>query len=139
MYLKVQKLSKEAIIPGRGTEDSAGLDMFITETTTLAPGETKKVKTGIAMEIPKGMYGMIRPRSSAFKRGIHTQGTIDADYRGEVHLVIVNLSTVAVTLEAGKAYGQIIIMKYEPLIIDEVQGLSDTKRGVGGYGSTGNT
>jgi dUTP pyrophosphatase len=138
MYLKVQKLSKEAVIPSRGTEDSAGLDMFITETVLLAPGETKKVKTGIAMEIPRGMYGMIRPRSSAFKRGIHTQGTIDADYRGEVHLVIVNLSTVAVTLEAGKAYGQIIIMKYEPLIIDEVQGLSDTKRGTGGYGSTGN-
>lgn len=138
MLLKIKRLSEEAVIPTRGTEDSAGLDMFVTESYLLKPGETKLFKTGIAMEIPKGMYGMLRPRSSAFKRGLHTQGTIDADYRGEVHLVIVNLGSMAQHIEAGKAIGQLILMKFERVAVDEVQQLSETKRGTGGYGSTGN-
>lgn len=137
--LKIKLLTKEAKLPQRGTEDSAGLDLFITESVTLAPNETKKVKTGVAMEIPKGMYGMIRPRSSTFLKGIHTQGTIDADYRGEVHLVIVNLSPNAVVLQAGSAVGQLILMKFEKMPVEEVMDLSETKRGTGGYGSTGNT
>jgi dUTP pyrophosphatase len=138
MILKIKRLTKEAILPSRGTEDSAGLDMCVTEPVTLVPGETKLCKTGIAMEIPQGMYGMIRPRSSTFKKGIHTQGVIDADYRGEVHLVLVNLSRNAVTIPPGTAVGQIIIQKFERLAVEEVVDLSDTKRGTGGYGSTGN-
>lgn len=137
--LKVKLLTKEAVLPVRGTEDSAGLDMCITETVVLAPGETRKVKTGLAMEIPKGMYGMIRPRSSSFLKGLHTQGTIDADYRGEVHLVLVNLSPVAITVEKGKAVGQLILMKFEKEPVVQVVDLSETKRGEGGYGSTGNS
>lgn len=138
MLLKIKRLTEDAIIPTRGSEDSAGLDMFVTESYVLKPGETKLFKTGIAMEIPQGMYGMIRPRSSAFKRGLHTQGTIDADYRGEVHLVIVNLSKDAQPVKAGTAVGQIIIMKFEQLMVLETYELSKTKRGTGGYGSTGN-
>lgn len=136
---EAEALNKEALLLRRGTDQAAGMDMFVTESAILAPGETKLFKTGIALEIPTGCFGLIHTRSSAYKRGIHTAGVIDSDYRGEVHLVVTNLGRQAQHIEAGKAYGQMILLEYQKLILVEAKDLQETKRGQGGYGSTGHS
>lgn len=137
--LRVKLLTPEAKMPARATLDSAGYDLFLTEGAVLPAGATRRFSTGVALALPAGHVGLIRPRSSAFKRGLMINGSLDADYRGEVGVVIHNGSPDPVIIEAGACYGQLIIVAYEACIVFKVDSLDETERGSGGFGSTGNT
>ncbi|UJH69006.1 dUTP diphosphatase [Allomuricauda sp. SCSIO 65647] len=130
-------------LPHYETEASAGMDLRanITETITLQPLERAIVKTGLFVELPVGYEAQVRPRSGlAAKKGItvlNAPGTIDADYRGEVGVILVNLSNEAFTIENGERIAQLVIAKHERAEWVEVEKLSTTERGSGGFGSTG--
>lgn len=132
-------------MPKYATPLSAGVDLHanISEPISLAPLERKLISTGIFMALPEGTEAQIRPRSGlAYKEGItvlNTPGTIDADYRGEVKVLLVNLSSDSVSINDGDRIAQMIIAKYEKVDFVEVESLSDTLRGEGGFGSTGKT
>ncbi len=141
--LKVKKLNPEAKLPTKGTEYAAGFDLFLLETVNIHPEEHLKLHTGIAVEIPPGKCGIIRPRSSAFKRGLLTIGTIDSDYRGEVFLAVQNLHAKGCyehqQLIKHSSIAQLIIVDHNSAIkLEEVNELSETTRGTSGFGSTGN-
>ncbi len=143
MKVNVKKLSPEAILPTYGTEYAAGADLYaLTEgTVELAPNETKLIKTGIAMEIPKGYVGLIYARSGlACKRGLapaNKVGVIDADYRGEIMVALHNHSSAVASIENGERIAQMVIAPFITADYNEVEELSDTDRGAGGFGSTG--
>lgn len=137
--LRVKRLDSCAVLPKRGNPYAAGLDLFLLYAETLKPGETRLLRTGIAMEIPTGFYGDVMPRSSAFKKGLIIQGTVDSDYRGEVFVMVTNVSGVERSFNAYTALAQIIVKRYENLPVLRVSELSTTERGDGGFGSTGNT
>ena len=130
-------------LPNYETEASAGMDLRAnnSETITLKPMERKLVKTGLFMELPKGYEGQVRPRSGlALKKGItllNSPGTIDADYRGEIGVILVNLSTEDFKIEKGERIAQLVVAKHERVAWQEVQELEETTRGAGGFGSTG--
>ena len=132
-------------LPSYETEDAAGMDLRaavpINEPLTINPGERALVATGLVMEIPKGYEGQIRPRSGlAFKNGItclNTPGTIDADYRGEIMVLLVNHSDIAFSVERGMRIAQMVIAPVTQVKIVEASLASDTERGAGGFGSTG--
>lgn len=130
-------------IPNYETEASAGMDLraFIDESITLQPLERTIVKTGLFIELPIGYEAQVRPRSGlAAKKGItvlNAPGTIDADYRGEVGVILVNLSNESFTIENGERIAQMVIAKHERAEWIEVETLSETSRGEGGFGSTG--
>lgn len=130
-------------IPNYETEASAGMDLraFIDESITLQPLERTIVKTGLFIELPIGYEAQVRPRSGlAAKKGItvlNAPGTIDADYRGEVGVILVNLSNEPFTVENGERIAQMVIAKHERAEWIEVETLSETSRGEGGFGSTG--
>jgi len=125
------------------TELSAGMDLYanIDEPITLNPLERTLVKTGLFISLPKGYEAQIRPRSGlAFKNGItvlNTPGTIDADYRGEIGVILVNLSSQDFTINDGDRIAQMVIAKHETAIWEEVENLDETNRGEGGFGSSG--
>jgi dUTP pyrophosphatase len=139
--LFIKKLVKEAILPRKAGKLEAGFDFFTLPTqkrVRIDPGGRVSLKTGIAIEPPRGKFGMIRPRSSAFGRGLFVCGTIDESYRGEVFLVIYNIGNEPQVLEGGKAYAQMILIDYNPEIkAVEVKGLGKTERGAKGFGSSG--
>jgi dUTP pyrophosphatase len=144
MQLKFKKLNQNAIVPKQGSEHSAGLDLSVlldTPSISLAPGETIVFNTGLAVEIPSGYFGAIYPRSSTgFKKNLHllnTVGVIDSDYRGELKLGFRNFGPTAQEVENGERVAQLIIQPYLPTTIAEVDKLENTKRGEGGFGSTG--
>lgn len=122
---------------------SAGMDLRanISEAITLKPLERTIVKTGLFMELPMGFEAQVRPRSGlAAKKGVtvlNAPGTIDADYRGEIGVILVNLSTEDFVVEDGERIAQLVIAKHEQAQWNEVEELSDTSRGKGGFGSTG--
>tara|TARA_B100000609_G_C16873104_1_gene260997 strand:- start:64 stop:498 length:435 start_codon:yes stop_codon:yes gene_type:complete len=142
MKIKVVNKSKHPL-PHYATTQSAGMDLRanLDEPITLKPLDRTLVKTGIFMELPAGYEAQVRPRSGlAFKKGItvlNTPGTIDADYRGEVGVILVNLSTDDFVIEDGERIAQIIISKHEQPSWEEVEKLEETERGVFGFGSTG--
>jgi len=142
MTLKIINKSKNPL-PKYQTEGSAGMDLManLDETIILKPMERKVIYTGLFMEIPLGFEAQIRPRSGlAIKNGItclNTPGTIDADYRGEIGVILINLSTEDFQINNGDRIAQMIIAKHEVATIIEVEILSDTNRGIGGLGSTG--
>jgi len=142
MKIKVINKSKHPL-PNYETELSAGMDIRanIDAPITLAPLERTLVKTGIFLELPKGYEAQVRPRSGlALKKGItclNTPGTIDADYRGEVGVILVNLSNQNFIIEDGERIAQIIIAKHERAEWELTNELSETERGSGGFGSTG--
>ena len=125
------------------TEQSAGLDLsaFLEEDVVLEPMDRKLVGTGIYMALPEGYEAMIRPRSGmAFKYGItviNSPGTIDADYRGEIKIALVNLSKGVFTIKNGDRVAQMVINKYEQIRFNLTDSLDETERGSGGYGHTG--
>ena len=129
--------------PHYETMASAGMDLRanITEKITLQPLERTIVKTGLFVELPIGYEAQVRPRSGlAAKKGItvlNTPGTVDADYRGEIGVILVNLSNEAFVIENGERIAQMVIAKHERAEWNEVDQLSDTSRGAGGFGSTG--
>lgn len=130
-------------LPQYATENSAGMDIRanLENPITLQPLERTLVPTGLYIELPVGYEAQMRPRSGlALKQGItliNTPGTIDADYRGEIGVILINLSNQEVTIEHGERICQMIIAKYTQAEITEVTELSITKRGTGGFGHTG--
>ena len=142
MTIKVINKSKHDL-PKYQTELSAGMDLYanIDEPITLKPLERTLVKTGLFLSLPKGYEAQVRPRSGlAFKNGItvlNTPGTIDADYRGEIGVILVNLSADDFTINDGDRIAQLVIAKYETAIWEEVENLDETERGEGGFGSSG--
>lgn len=141
--VKIKKLSPLAKIPTYGTEFAAGADIYaaIEEAVTIAPGETKFIPTGLAMEIPEGYAGFMHARSGlASKRGLapaNKVGVIDSDYRGEVMVALHNHGTADQTVEAGERIAQMIIAPYVTANFILSDSLDDTVRGEGGFGSTG--
>lgn len=142
--LRIERLDPAVELPTRATADSAGYDLraFLPEDIplTLAPLGRALVPTGLRLALPQGTEGQVRPRSGlALKHGLtvlNAPGTIDADYRGEVKVLLVNLGTEPVTLRRGDRIAQLVVARYEaPTIIEG--SLDDTTRGEGGFGSTG--
>jgi len=139
--LVINKSNNE--LPAYETIASAGLDVraFIEESITLKPFERKLVKTGLFLEIPVGYEAQVRPRSGfALKNGVtvlNSPGTIDADYRGEVGVILINLSQENVEIHSGDRIAQLVFAKVEQAEWNEVETLSETERGHGGFGSTG--
>lgn len=142
--MKIRIINKSAHkLPHYETEASAGMDLRanIEEPITLKPLERAIVKTGLYLELPLGYEAQVRPRSGlAAKKGItvlNAPGTIDADYRGEVGVILVNLSNENFTIENGERIAQMVIAKHERAEWEPVDELSETLRGEGGFGSTG--
>ena len=139
MKLKIKKLHPAARLPLYAHHGDAAMDFFAFEKTILKPGVQQAVKTGIAMEIPHGYAGLVWDKSGlATQEGLKTMGgVIDAGYRGEIMIGIINLTERPYTLEAGHKIAQMIIQKVESCEIVEVEELSESSRGEKGFGSTG--
>ena len=140
MTIKIQKLHPDAILPKYACKDDAGMDFYALETTTILPQERKTVPTGIRMAIPSGYVGLIWDKSGiALKHGMTTiGGVIDAGYRGEITILLHNLSTQPFTIEKSQKIAQMLIQPVEQKEIIEVPELDmNTQRGQGGFGSTG--
>ena len=142
--IKVKIINKSTNpTPSYSTEQSAGMDVraFLSEPITLNPLERVLVPTGLYMELPQGYQCEIRPRSGlALKKGItvlNTPGTIDADYRGEVGIILINLSNEPFVINNGERICQMVMMNYTKVEWVEVEELNDTERGAGGFGHTG--
>ena len=142
MNVQIINKSKHAT-PNYETEGAAGMDLRadIEETITLKPLERAIVKTGLFIALPIGFEAQVRPRSGlAAKKGItvlNSPGTVDADYRGEIGVILVNLSNKEFIINDGERIAQLIIAKHERVNWQEVDFLSETERGSGGFGSTG--
>lgn len=142
--MKVKIINKSAFpSPAYATEMSAGMDLKanIQEAVLLEPLQRAMIPTGIYLALPEGTEAQVRPRSGlAAKFGIsvlNAPGTIDADYRGEVKVILVNLSNEPFTINPGERIAQLVLAKYERIEWDEVESLDETDRGQGGFGSTG--
>lgn len=142
MEVKIINKSKHQL-PKYETEQSAGVDLRanIDQSITLKPLERTLVKTGLFIALPKGFEAQVRPRSGlAYKNGItvlNSPGTIDADYRGEIGVILVNLSNQVFVINDGERIAQMVITKHEQPQFIEVEELNQTERGEGGFGSTG--
>jgi dUTP pyrophosphatase len=142
--IKIEIINKSSNdLPHYATELSAGCDLRadVSEDVDLAPLERKLIGTGLYIALPEGYEAQIRPRSGlAYKEGLtvlNSPGTIDADYRGEVKVLLVNLSDCKATIKQGDRIAQMVISQHEVAAFAEVEILSDTARGTGGFGSTG--
>ena len=142
--MKVKIINRSAFpSPAYATEMSAGMDLKanITEAVLLEPLQRAMIPTGIYLSLPEGTEAQVRPRSGlAAKFGIsvlNAPGTIDADYRGEVKVILVNLSNEPFTINPGERIAQLVLARYERIEWDEVETLDETCRGEGGFGSTG--
>lgn len=141
--LKIQKLNENVTLPSYQTEGAAGMDLcaFLSEPVTLKSLERKLIPTGLKMELPKGYEAQVRPRSGmSIKHGItlvNCVGTIDEDYRGELCVPVINLSTEEFTIQNGDRIAQMVISPVTKTEIEVVTELSNTSRGEGGFGSTG--
>ena len=142
MNVQVINKSKHPL-PAYATELSAGLDIRanLSDSMTLAPMQRCLVPTGLYIALPPGVEAQVRPRSGlALKKGItvlNSPGTIDADYRGEVCIILVNLSSETFVIEDGERIAQMVIARHEQATWQEVEVLDDTERGAGGFGHTG--
>lgn len=130
-------------LPAYATELSAGMDLraFLPEPVVLAPGAYAMIPTGLHIELPAGYEAQVRPRSGlAAKNGVtvlNAPGTIDADYRGEIKVILINHSTTPFTIQSGDRIAQMIVARYEKVNWCVAESLSDTARGEGGFGHTG--
>lgn len=139
MKLQVKKLHPEAKLPSFAHDTDAGMDLYCLEKIALAPLEKLTIRTGIALAIPPGYVGLMWDKSGiSHKRGLKTLGgVVDAGYRGEVFVGLVNVGQEVQTFEAGDKVTQLLIQKVEHPEIVEVNNLEETPRGTGGFGSTG--
>jgi dUTP diphosphatase len=142
MTLRVARLDERARLPTRAHDGDAGLDLYALEHVVLAPGERASVPTGIAVEIPPGQAGLVLPRSGlAARHGIsvvNAPGLIDAGYRGEVRVLLLNTDRERrFELAAGDRIAQLVLARVELPEVLEVESLSDSERGAGGFGSSG--
>ena len=141
--LKIRRLHERASTPRYASAGAAGLDLAacIDEPLAIAPGAFALVPTGLAMAIPTGHEGQVRPRSGlAARHGVtvlNSPGTIDADYRGEVKVLLVNHGPTEFIVQDGERIAQLVIAPFTQVEIDEVESLDATERGAGGFGSTG--
>ena len=141
--IRVKKLKENAILPAYGSAEAAGADLYacLDAPVLVEPGETAWIPTGIALEVPKGCAGLVYARSSlGAKRGLapaNTVGVIDSDYRGEIRVVLLNHSKATQVIEPGERVAQFLITPVLTPPYVESEELSDTSRGVGGFGSTG--
>lgn len=141
--IAVKKLDEKAVLPTYGSVAAAGADLYALADgdVVIAPGETKFIRTGLAMEIPEGYAGLIYARSGlACKRGLapaNKVGVIDSDYRGEVMVALHNHSSIAQTVAAGERIAQLVVAPFLKAEFLEAEELTDTVRGEGGFGSTG--
>lgn len=130
-------------LPAHATEHSAGLDLraAVTEPVVLAPLTHALIPTGLRLALPHGTEGQVRPRSGlALKHGVtvlNSPGTIDADYRGEVGVILVNLSKETFTVERGERIAQLVVARHERVALERREALEETERGAGGFGHTG--
>lgn len=139
--VRIKKMFPEAIEPKRGTDGSAGYDLFSCDATVILPGKSCMISTGIAMEIPSGYVGLVFARSGlATKQGLRPAncvGVIDSDYRGEIMVCLYNDSSNAKEVNFYDRIAQLVIVPYIYPNLELVETLSDTERGDGGFGSTG--
>lgn len=144
MNIKVKKIKSNATVPTRGSEQSAGYDLYacISGPLVIAPHSTEKVSTGIAMEIPEGYFGAIFARSGlAAKEGLRPAncvGVCDSDYRREYIVALHNDTDEIKKINPNERIAQLVILPFLPIEFEEVNDLSITTRGSGGFGSTGN-
>ena len=145
MIVKVKKLDERATLPTYGSQEAAGADLYAlleAEGLTIQAGETALIGTGLSLEIPKGYVGLVYARSGlATKKGLapaNKVGVIDSDYRGELKVALFNQSGVPQTIAAGERIAQLVIAPYLTACFEEADELSDSARGTGGFGSTGN-
>ncbi|MEP7205096.1 MAG: dUTP diphosphatase [Candidatus Saccharibacteria bacterium] len=142
LAVKVTKLRQSAILPDYQTEQAAGMDLHacIEQSMTLKPLERAVVPTGLALELPVGYEAQIRARSGlSIKYGlamVNGVGTIDSDYRGEIGIPVINLGTDSFTIEPDMRLAQMVVARYERVVWHETASLTETARGIGGYGST---
>lgn len=137
--LEMVRMAHGAVLPLRAHSDDAGLDLFGLEEVTLSPREGKVARTGIAIALPRGYVGLVADRSSLAKRGVKTAGgVIDAGYRGELHIVLWNISDEPVTLKSGERIAQLLIFPIATPAVKEVKEFGhETARGSKGFGSSG--
>lgn len=139
--VRIEKVDSHAIIPTYAHSDDACCDLYIVEDYTIRPGQRLLLRTGIAIEIPTGYEVQIRPRSGlSWKHGltlVNAPGTVDAQYRNEVKLLMINLGKRPVSLRRGDRAAQMCIKPVYTIKFEEVDKLSDSDRGLGGWGSTG--
>ena len=139
----IKRLSKEVTLPKYETDGSSGLDLaaFIDKNIEIKPGKSKIIPTGLAVAIPKNFEIQIRPRSGLAAKNqisvLNTPGTIDADYRGELKVILINLSDKSFIVERGLRIAQMVLCPVIKAELREVETLEGTKRGSGGFGSTG--
>ena len=141
--LRFKRLDPRAVVPAYQSEQASGLDLqaVLDEPLEISAGEIVMVPCGFAMSIPAGWEAQVRPRSGlATKHGIsmpNTPGTVDADYRGEVKVPLINLGKASFTIETGMRIAQMVIAPVARVVVEEVEDLDVTNRGGGGFGSTG--
>ena len=136
--LPVRRLSPDARLPTRAHPDDAGLDLYAIKTLDFRPGQGGMVSTGVAVAVPPGYVGLIADRSSLAKKGLKTAGgIIDAGYRGEVGVLLWNISKETFTLRKGDRVAQLLIVPIAVPVVRETRRLDRTRRGKGGFGSTG--
>ena len=139
MILKIKKLKGDAKLPSYAHPGDAGMDIYSCEERTLLPQEQALISTGIAMEIPDGYVGLVWDKSGlSTKHGLKTlAGVIDAGYRGEISIALANVGSGPYTFKKGEKIAQMLIQKVEHPQFQEVDELSESSRGTGGFGSTG--
>ena len=139
----IKRLSKNVTLPRYETEDSSGLDLAadIDKQIKILPGKSEIIPTGLAVAIPKNFEIQIRPRSGLAAKNqvsvLNTPGTIDADYRGEIKVILINLGNETFKIEKGLRIAQMVVCPVVQAQLQEVDDLEETKRGKGGFGSTG--
>ena len=141
MKLRIQKLDPRAVVPAYAHPGDAGLDLSSCELVEIAPGTSAMVRTGIAIALPPGTEGQVRPRSGlAAKYAVtvlNTPGTVDEGYRGEVRVILINHGTEVFRVEPGMRIAQLVVCPVLRVDTELVPSLEDTDRGAGGFGSTG--
>ena len=140
--IQIVRLDPELPVPSYAHPGDAGADLFAREDVTLAPGERRLVPTGLALALPEGFVALVHPRSGLAHRSglsiVNAPGTIDAGYRGEIQVCLVNLDPATpIVLARGDRIAQLVIQRFESVEFVEVAELPDSVRGEGGYGSTG--
>jgi dUTP pyrophosphatase len=139
--VKIKRLNSNAQLPSYQSSEAAGMDLVSIEDVILEPMQRRAISTGLSIEMPPGYEGQVRPRSGlALKQGLtclNSPGTIDSDYRGEVKVLLVNLSSELAKIRSGDRIAQLVIAPVCRATLVEVENLQDTVRGGGGFGSTG--
>jgi dUTP pyrophosphatase len=142
VQIPVVRLDPELPLPSYAHPGDAGADLYAREDVRLEPGERRLVPTGVALALPEGYVGLVHPRSGLAHRAglsiVNAPGTIDAGYRGEIQVCLVNLDpATAIELRRGDRIAQLVVQRFETADFAEVEALPDSARGTGGYGSTG--